>query len=319
MPARPSPQLAVDLARRGLSTIARAPRVHRALDLVQRELQHALFPEEHYDSRYYGADRDPLTRAGLSGYERYDRATSNANAAAYLVWRAFPTGTHLDVGCATGFVVEALREVQADAWGSDISGWAVDHATHGALGRLRRGDLTKRLPYRSALFDSVSALETLEHLPPEAIPHAMSELRRVCRGYLLATIPSFGPRDTGPDGWFESKLPDEVLDRYRGYGPAYEGPVPHEDLLRDVEGNPIEGHLTIASFSWWRKQFTEAGFLRLPDLERSLQDDLVKLGLDEAWNIYAFRVPDAPEPALPLRTDDELQVRAAAWGLDGLL
>jgi SAM-dependent methyltransferase len=319
MPARPSPQIAVDLARRGLAGLARAPRVHRVLDLVQRELQGALFPEDHYDGRYYGTDRDSRHRGGLSGYERYDRDTSNANAAAYLVWRSFPTRTHLDVGCATGFVVEALRELGIDAWGSDISGWAVDHATSGALGRLRRGDLTKRLPYRSGLFDSVTALETLEHLPPEAIPHAMTELRRVCRGYLIATIPSFGPRDTGPAGWFEAKLPDEVLDRYRGYGPDYEGPVPLEDLARDIEGNPIEGHLTIASFSWWRNRFVEAGFIRMPDLERSLQTDLEALGLDIAWNLYAFRVPEAPEPRIPLLSASETRERAGHWGLSGLL
>lgn len=293
--------------------------MHRVLDIVQRELQHALFPEEHYDSRYYGADRDPLTRAGLSGYERYDRASSNANAAAYLVWRSFPTGTHLDVGCATGFLVEALREVQYDAWGSDVSGWAVDHATHGAVGRLRRGDLTRRLPFRSGLFDSVTALETLEHLPPEAIPAAMAELRRVCRGYILASIPSFGPRDTGPDGWFQSKIPDDRLDTYYGYGPGYEGPVPYEDLLRDVEGKPIEGHLTIASFSWWRNRFEDAGFVRMPELERSLQDDLERLGLDEAWDLYAFRVPGAAQPPIPVRSAQELRERAGHWGLDRLL
>jgi SAM-dependent methyltransferase len=318
MPARPSPEQVLRLARRGLAGVARHPRVHRVLDVTQRELQAALFPEESYDSRYYGAERDPHDRAGLSGYERYDRATSNADAAAYLVWRSFPTVTHLDVGCATGFVVEALREVQVDAWGSDISGWAVDHATTGALGRLRRGDLTRRLPYRSGLFDTVTALETLEHLPPEAIPHAMTELRRVCRGYLLATIPSFGPRDTGPDGWFESKIPDELHVRYYGYGPSYEGPVPHEDLLCDVEGNPIEGHLTIASFSWWRSRFADAGFVRMPELERSLQADLDALGLDQAWNLYAFRVPEAPVPSIPLRPQAELEERAAAWGLTGL-
>jgi len=319
MPARPNFQPAVDLARRGLSGIARSPRAHRVLDLVQRELQGALFPEESYGSRYYGSERDPSSRAGLSGYERYDRATSNANAAAYLVWRSFPTTTHLDVGCATGFVVEALREVQVDAWGSDVSGWAVDHATEGALGRLRRGDLTKRLPYGSGLFDSVTALETLEHLPPEAIPRAMAELRRVCRGYLLATIPSFGPRDTGPDGWLQAKIPDDRLDRYYGFGPDYGGPIPLEDLTRDVEGNPIEGHLTIASFSWWRKRFEEAGFVRLPDLERSLQGDLDLMGLDEYWNVYAFRVPEASEPPIPVRTESERSERASHWGLHGLL
>ena len=41
-----------------------------------------------YGASYYGHGRDPSSRSGLSGYEQYTRATSNAEVAAYLLWRS---------------------------------------------------------------------------------------------------------------------------------------------------------------------------------------------------------------------------------------
>src|SRR5690606_35640777 len=101
----------------------------------------------------------------------------------------------------------------------------------------------------------VSALETLEHLPPAAVPAALTELRRVTAGHLVATIPSFGPNPHGPGGWFQAKVRPDVLDDYVARGPDYDGPVPLADLAVDAHGRPLEGHLTIASFAWWTQRF----------------------------------------------------------------
>jgi SAM-dependent methyltransferase len=161
-----------------------------------RELARAL-DDDLYGASYFGSGRNPFDRMGLSGYERYDRDTSNANAAAYLVWRWFDARRVLDVGCATGFVVEALRELGIDAEGVDVSQFAVEQAAQGARGHVRQGDLCRRLPFPSRRFDVVTALETLEHLPPEAVPGALAELHRVSAGYVVATIPSFGPNESG--------------------------------------------------------------------------------------------------------------------------
>ena len=52
----------------------------------------------------------------------------------------------LDCGCAFGFVVEALRELDVDAEGVDVSYFAIDHASPGARGHVRQGSLLDRLP-----------------------------------------------------------------------------------------------------------------------------------------------------------------------------
>src|SRR5665213_1646289 len=113
----PSMRRIVDATRRQLrDTAAQRPRLRRVLEIAEHELKAAL-DHDVYSGAYFGEGRNPADRAYLSGYERYDRETSNANVAAYLAWVTFPAATSLDIGCATGFVVEALRELGVDARG----------------------------------------------------------------------------------------------------------------------------------------------------------------------------------------------------------
>ena len=302
--------------RRGLrSGVARSAGFRRLLERAHHELGDAL-ADGVYGSTYFGAERDPLDRMGLSGYERYDRDTSNADVAAYLLWRHLDVARSLDVGCAMGFVVEALRELGVDAEGVDVSQYAVDHAALGARGHVRQGNLLRRLPFDDGAFDLVTALETLEHLPPDAVPAALRELRRVTRGWVVATIPSFGPNEHGPGGWYQVKVRDDRVEHYESLGPDYGGPVPYDDLYRDTTGEPIEGHLTIASFAWWTARFAEAGLERCGEVERRMHPHLARFGMTKYWNLYVLRVPGTPVPPVDLRPAAQLAEREALWGLD---
>ena len=55
-------------------------------------------------------------------------------------------------------------------------------------GHVRYGNLLHRLPFGRDSFDGVSLFETLEHLPPEVIPRALREVRRMTKKYVIATI-----------------------------------------------------------------------------------------------------------------------------------
>jgi SAM-dependent methyltransferase len=291
--------------RRLLQRGSARPKVRRVLERVDAELRRAL-DEDVYGGAYFGEGRDPSDRAFLSGYERYDRNTSNANVAAYLVWSTFPARTALDVGCATGFVVEALRELGVDSQGVDVSAYAVAHAALGARGHIREGDLRRGLPFADGAFDVVTAFETLEHLPPGAIRASVAEIARVSGKWVMCTIPSFGPNRNGPGGWYQVKVRDDRVAYYESLGPRYEGPVPYDDLYRDATGQPIEGHLTVASFGWWTDRFAEAGMVRCDATERRLHPQLARMGLTKYWNLYVFRHADAPEPQV--ERPDEAEV-----------
>ena len=177
--------------------------------------------------------------------------------------------------------------------GVDVSQYALDHAAFGARGHVRYGNLLHRLPFGRGAFEGVSLFETLEHLPPEVVPRALREVRRMTTKYVIATIPSFGPNPNGPGGWFDVKVRPERLDHYRSLGDEYDGPVAYDDLYRDDDGAPIEGHLTIASFAWWTRQF-EAGFVRDGAVERRIHPHLARLGLTKYWNLYVFGVAVHP-------------------------
>ena len=267
-----------------------------------------------YGGSYFGEGRDSSgDRAGRSGYARYDRIASNADIAGWLVWRNFRVANALDVGCATGFLVEVLRERGIDAQGCDVSPYAIDHATPGAVGHVRVANLFAGLPWDRGAFELVTALEILEHLPPERVPDALTELRRVCGGFLYATIPSFGTNVSGPDGHVEGKVLPDRESHYRTLGPGYLGPVPYEDLATDADGQPVEGHLTIASFEWWTHRFEDAGFTRCPDVERRLYADIEPADLAPYWNIYVFATDtadlSAAEPLSPDLSLAELGLR----------
>jgi SAM-dependent methyltransferase len=306
----------VKRVRNGLERSLSHQWARRAAERTIAELRRALTEAGTYGGSYFGRSRNPLDRMGLSGYERYDRDTSNANAIALPIWRHFPVQTTLDIGCATGFVVEALLELGLDSWGTDLSYWAVEHPAQGATGRLRQGDLLDGLPFTDGQFELTSCLEVLEHMPPDTIPAVLREIARVTSKYVVATIPSFGDNQYGPGGWFDVKVRPEVLDEYRAKGPSYTGPVPYDDLYRDVSGEPIEGHLSIASFDWWTAQFESAGFVRCGQTELDIHVDFARYAQTEYWNLYVFRSPNAPEPTGDARSADDIAHWEHNFGLD---
>jgi hypothetical protein len=155
----------------------------------------------------------------------------------------------------------------------------------------------------------------LEHLPPALVPHALSELFRITRGFVVATIPSFGPNEHGPAGWFEGKVREAMLEHYKSLGPGFTGPIPEEDLARDDRGRPLEGHLTIASFSWWRAMFADAGLVHSPEMELRLYQDIDRFGLVGSWNLYVLRRPEVDLPPPHLRSASEVQNVDQKWRL----
>jgi hypothetical protein len=108
----------------------------------------------------------------------------------------------------------------------------------------------------------------------------------------------------------------ERLDHYRSLGEEYDGPVAYDDLYRDDDGAPIEGHLTIASFAWWTRQFEAAGFVRDGAVERRIHPHLARLGLTKYWNLYVFGVPGTSSPDYEQRSASEIADVEKRFGFD---
>lgn len=95
----------------------------------------------------------------------------------------------LDVGCARGYFVQAMRQHGIQGYGMDVSSYALANCADGMSNYLRQGDATKGLPFFNGSFDVVTCMECLEHLTMPLA--AIAEMARVLRhgGYVVASAP----------------------------------------------------------------------------------------------------------------------------------
>lgn len=103
----------------------------------------------------------------------------------------------LDVGCAKGFLVKAFEDSGIEAWGVDISEYAISKAPMDIRPKLYKIDLNKDvLPFKDEYFDFVTFIDTIEYL--NNYKHAINEVKRVLRvggGLYLKIIYKKHPRD----------------------------------------------------------------------------------------------------------------------------
>lgn len=88
----------------------------------------------------------------------------------------------LDVGCAKGFLVKDLMHVcpGLEAFGIDISDYALAHCEPEAAGRLQRAS-SDVLPFPDGSFDAILSINTIHNLDREGCRRALTEITRVVR------------------------------------------------------------------------------------------------------------------------------------------
>jgi ubiquinone/menaquinone biosynthesis C-methylase UbiE len=98
----------------------------------------------------------------------------------------------LDVGCAKGFLVKDLLKVcpGIEAFGLDISEYALMHCEPEVVGRLHLGDAMK-LPFPDASFQAVIALNTVHNLEREDCLVALQEIERLAPGRGFVQVDSY--------------------------------------------------------------------------------------------------------------------------------
>lgn len=113
------------------------------------------------------------------------------NRRAIEVLGEIPSGRVLDAGCGEGQLIHHIVENSPDLVAVGIDDDKPDLKLHweefaGPRLRFEVADVCN-LPFEDNSFDIVTAFSMLEHL---ADPHlALREIRRVCRGWLIASVP----------------------------------------------------------------------------------------------------------------------------------
>lgn len=173
---------------------------------------------------------------------------------------AFAPKASIELGCASGAVLQCLDEFGIAGEGVEISSMAIAKATDAVRPRIHQGDLLALdLPRK---YDLLFGLDIFEHLNPNKLHTYVQRIAQVTSddAYLFCNIPAFG---TDPvfgtvfpfyvDGWAE----DAVAGRK------------FRSIHVDEEGYPIHGHLAWGDAGWWTKRFEEAGFTRDEVVERA--------------------------------------------------
>ncbi|MDH7600891.1 MAG: class I SAM-dependent methyltransferase [Armatimonadota bacterium] len=119
---------------------------------------------EQYDARYFDLYR-----------RRRQFRLKRADARLRQIELIMRPGKLLDIGCSLGYFLEAAKSRGWDAWGIDVSDYAVNEARKLGL-NVRVGDL-EQVGFETGSFDCVTMWDVLEHVP-DPTSH-MREVRRV--------------------------------------------------------------------------------------------------------------------------------------------
>jgi SAM-dependent methyltransferase len=156
----------------------------RSLPSTKRQnLQRGDTPDVVRAARQFGALYFDGPRAcGYGGY-RYDGRWVPVARDIVAHFGLKPGMRVLDVGCAKGFLVKDLMKVcpGIEAFGLDISTYAVTHCEPEVIGRLHVGSADAPFPFPDMSFDAVLSVNTIHNLDRDGCVRALREMRRVAR------------------------------------------------------------------------------------------------------------------------------------------
>lgn len=132
-----------------------------------------------YDEYYYAHG------CGLP-YGRTEHYLRFFNEVAERIRSDIQPTTVLDAGCAMGMLVECLRNRNIQAWGIDLSEYAIQNAPVDVKPFLWVGSICEPLPQK---YDLIVSVEVLEHLTPAQVEQAVAVLCQHTEDILFSSTP----------------------------------------------------------------------------------------------------------------------------------
>ena len=138
-----------------------------------------------YGQEYFDGDR----KFGYGGY-KYDGRWISVAKRIKKIYRLNKNSRILDIGCAKGFLIKDLIDLGFDAYGLDISEYAIKNSHKDVVGRIHHGN-AKYLPFPDNSFDFVISLNTLHNLTKNDCKIALKEIVRVSKGKSFIQVDSY--------------------------------------------------------------------------------------------------------------------------------
>jgi SAM-dependent methyltransferase len=123
-------------------------------------------------------------------------------------------GRFLEIGCACGILVKAMREQGADAWGIDISDYAIAQSCSPEF--VRQADM-RAIPFPDAQFDLIHSWAVFGYLDEAGTIEAIEECKRVgLRQYHTIDFQITPPYPYGyvsmrPRTWWDLRIQNDCI------------------------------------------------------------------------------------------------------------
>jgi len=203
---------------------------------------------EHYSSEYWQGTKkyrgvDGMEHAYTGPSLTWDGFDLVADALC-RVWKPKAGDTMLDVGCGGGDFARRMMRRGLDAYGCDVSEYALDNVVPEMRDRVAYCDITqapKVLPCRHTMdhlpakYDFVTSLDLMEHLYPEDLDATFDWICSKTQRKLFLLVATV---DTDKQEFIHVKGT----------------PIPLE-----WEATAVSGHVHVRHFEWWVKYFSKRG------------------------------------------------------------
>ena len=101
-----------------------------------------------------------------------------------------PGSRILDIGCAKGFLVKDLLNEGMDAYGLDISEYAIKNCEEEVIGRLHHGKADK-IPFKDNTFDAIISINTIHNYDKKGVIKCLTEIQRLSNGNSFVQVDSY--------------------------------------------------------------------------------------------------------------------------------
>jgi SAM-dependent methyltransferase len=119
-------------------------------------------------------------------YERTETWLAFFGKIADRILSDFHPQTVLDAGCAKGFLVEGFRSRGVEAWGIDLSEFAIQSVHADIKNYCFVGSIAQPLPRK---YDLIVSIEVVEHMPAEEAVRAIENLCQYSDNIIISTSP----------------------------------------------------------------------------------------------------------------------------------
>lgn len=215
-----------------------------------------------YTKQYYASSCGPVPYEDKAAWQAFF-----GRIADHIVSEAHPN-TVLDVGCAMGYLVEALRDRGVEAYGIDVSDYAISQVRADVRPYCRVASILEDLPQDlPARYDLVVCIEVVEHLYEEDGQEAIARLASYGDRLLFCS----SPVDLTEPTHVNVQQPEYWLKRFAAQGlfheleqePDYITPwacwlVRTQDLPRVIEDYERDRRIVRMNLEQARQELTQA-------------------------------------------------------------